>query len=126
MTEEPERNAAPIAKQDCELCEAARFTHWYHEDDTCWVADCEACLVPMVVWKPHGTEPSDREVEHMLLCLAQAGVSRFGADPFDLDQDMRTIPDHWHAHARDRDWFRNRMARQLSRYTEVGGTRTER
>ena len=27
----------------CELCEAARFTPWYYEDDVCWVAECEAC-----------------------------------------------------------------------------------
>ena len=43
----------------CELCEAARFTHWYHEDDVCWVADCEVCETPMVVWRHHGTEPPE-------------------------------------------------------------------
>ena len=41
----------------CELCEAARITAWHHEDDVCWVADCEICMVPMVVWKQHGPEP---------------------------------------------------------------------
>ena len=29
----------------CELCEAARLTTWYHEDDICWVAECEICAV---------------------------------------------------------------------------------
>ena len=114
------------AKQNCDLCEAARFTHWYHEDDTCWIADCEVCSVPMVVWKPHGTEPTDAEVEHMLEQLQAAGQTRFGHEPFTLDREMRTIPDHWHAHARDSDWFRLRMARPLSRYTNVGAERVER
>ena len=115
----------PIAKQHCELCEAARFTHWYVDDATCWIADCEACLVPMVVWKPHGVEPSAAEVAHMLDQLARVGQERFG-DDVSIDTDMRTIPDHWHAHARDTHWFRDRAQRRLSRYTGVGGDRIER
>ena len=23
---------------DCDLCEAARITPWFHEDDICWIA----------------------------------------------------------------------------------------
>ena len=129
--EQPERSEAASAKQtaeqpDCELCEAARFTHWYFEDEICWIADCEACLVPMVVWKTHGAATSESAVTHMLDRLAAAGRDRFGNDPFDIDRDMRTIPDHWHAHARDRNWFASRMARPLSRYTAVGAKRVER
>ena len=41
----------------CDLCEAARITPWFHEDDVCWIAECEICYVPMVVWRSHGTEP---------------------------------------------------------------------
>lgn len=115
---------APIA--GCDLCEAARFTHWYHEDDVCWIADCEVCVVPMVVWKRHGTAPSAGELAHMLDSLGAAGIVRFGEGGFSLDQNMRQIPDHWHAHARDVDWFGLRASRPLSRYTTVGGTRVER
>jgi len=50
---------------DCDLCEAARISEWHHEDDVCWVADCEVCGVPMVVWKHHGPVPPDGDVEHM-------------------------------------------------------------
>ena len=110
----------------CDLCEAAQFTHWYHEDDVCWIADCEVCSVPMVVWKPHGTEPSDADVDHMLEQLKIAGHTRFGDDSFEVDRHMRQIPDHWHAHARDRDWFRLRAQRPLSRFTTIGGLRCER
>ena len=55
----------PRAGGGCELCEAARLTTWYHEDDVCWVADCEICAVPMVVWRTHGTDPPEPDREHM-------------------------------------------------------------
>jgi hypothetical protein len=93
----------------CELCEAARFTHWYHEDDVCWVADCEVCDVPMVVWRWHGTEPPDVDVAHMLDRLAAAATERFADVAFSIDRTMRQIPTHFHAHARDRDWWQRRF-----------------
>ena len=40
--------------ENCDLCEAARITPWFHEDDICWIAECEICAVPMVVWRSHG------------------------------------------------------------------------
>src|SRR5205085_1876650 len=51
--------------EGCELCEAARITPWHHEDEVCWVADCEICDVPMVVWRRHGAQPPDPAVDHM-------------------------------------------------------------
>lgn len=112
---------------ECELCEAARFTHWYSEDDICWVADCEACLVPMVVWKRHGIEPSAEDRSHMMERLADAaGVRWPDGDPWQADDDMRTIPDHFHVHARDTNWFAHRSGRRLSRFTGVGTARIER
>ena len=110
---------------DCDLCKAERYTHWYYEDQLCWIADCEVCSVPMVVWKPHGTEPTTEEHTHMLEALAAAGRDRFG-DGFNLDTNMRQIPEHWHAHARDEDWFAQRMSRPMSRYSGVGAERVER
>lgn len=110
----------------CDLCEAAQFTHWYSDDDICWVADCEVCVVPMVVWRNHGVEPSAEELEHMKAQLTAAGDARFGPGEWSLDDNMRQIPDHFHAHARDTDWFAQRATRPLSRFTGVGGERTER
>ena len=43
----------------CELCEATPFTEWFHNDDLCWIAECDACGVPMVVWRVHDPSPSD-------------------------------------------------------------------
>jgi hypothetical protein len=96
----------------CELCEAARITEWFHEDDICWVADCEVCDVPMVVRKQHGTEPSDAEVEHMLGHLGTVADVRLGAGVWSCDRVMRQIPDHFHAHARDPDWWFRRFRRR--------------
>ena len=44
----------------CELCAADRVTEWFYEDDECWIAECEACYVPMVVWKRHDPNPPVR------------------------------------------------------------------
>ena len=43
----------------CDLCEAVRLTEWFHEDDICWIAECEICAVPMAVWRFHGIEPPE-------------------------------------------------------------------
>lgn len=110
----------------CDLCEAARYTHWYHEDDICWIADCEVCSVPMVVWRQHGTEPAAGDVEHMIEMLGRAGDARFGVGGWTIDRTMRQIPDHFHAHCRDPAWFAERMRRPMSRYTGVGSVREER
>jgi hypothetical protein len=87
------------------------MTRWYHEDDVCWVADCEVCDVPMVVWKVHGVDPDPDAKAHMLARLEDAASARFGAGGFSLDPVMRQIPDHFHAHARDPDWWSRRFRR---------------
>ena len=102
---------------DCELCEAARFTPWHHEDDVCWVADCEVCDVPMVVWNWHGAEPPAQ-------CLVQQmGGRMIGADraaafvvdhEFERGVDLASIPqdgDHL-AIGTDRPPRRYRIAHQ--------------
>lgn len=96
---------------DCELCEAAKITPWHHEDEICWVADCEVCDVPMVVWRRHGTVPPSDEHEHMLARLSEVAAARFGVDGYTIDGVMRQIPDHFHAHARDPNWYFRRFSR---------------
>lgn len=88
----------------CELCEAAPLTERFYEDDHCWIAECEACFVPMVVWKSHDPEPPE-DVKHMLHRLLLDVVSSvFVGDPY-VDDNMRTIPGHYHAHARWKGHF---------------------
>ena len=83
---------------NCDLCEAARITEWFHEDDICWIAECEICATPMVVWREHGVDPPDVDRKHMLDRLAEVATAQFG-DHW-VDGHMRNIPDHFHAHAR--------------------------
>jgi hypothetical protein len=103
--------SGPAGKvEGCELCEAARLTTWYHEDDICWVAECEACSVPIVVWNAHGDQPPATEVDHMMGRLSEVATGLFGREEFTIDRVMRQIPDHFHAHARDRRWWQRRSA----------------
>lgn len=87
----------------CPLCEAARITTWHHEDDICWIADCEVCATPMVVWRGHGINPPDTEREHMLAQLTMVTTGVFGAHWF--DDNMRSIPNHFHIHGRPENGF---------------------
>jgi hypothetical protein len=89
------------------------MTAWYHEDAVCWVADCEVCDVPMVVWRRHGSTPSEDEVAHMVAALRRVAEDRFAGAEFTVDRVMRQIPDHFHAHARDRDWWRRRFGGRI-------------
>ena len=84
------------------------MTPWHHEDEVCWVADCEACDVPIVVWNRHGAEPPPDAVDHMVAQLERVATELFGAGSFNLDRVMRQIPDHFHAHARDHQWWSRR------------------
>lgn len=93
----------PTARLDCPLCEARRITHWYHADSLCWIADCQICSTPMVVWRRHGM-PDDTERDEMLTRLRRTAALEY-PEGFWLDPNMRQIPDHFHCHARPRDGF---------------------
>ena len=80
------------APEDCELCEAARTTDWFYEDELCWVAECEMCWVPMVVWRVHDPRPPEDLRAVMLAHLAEA-VGREYTFEFYVDDNMRTIPE---------------------------------
>ena len=97
---------------DCVLCEAARITPWFHEDDVCWIAECEICATPMVVWRRHGTEPPESDRVHMMEHLASVANAELG-DHW-VDGTMRQIPNHFHAHARPAGgFFGPKSARRL-------------
>jgi hypothetical protein len=90
--------------QSCELCEAARLTEWFYEDDVCWIAECDACAVPMVVWREHHADPPG-EVKATLHARLQAVVEEhFGYEHY-VDDNLRSIPAHYHAHARPKGGF---------------------
>ena len=88
----------------CELCEAARISEWFHEDEECWIAECESCGVPMVVWRNHDANPPE-DVKVRLHERLAAVVAEHWEMEVRIDDDMRTIPDHYHAHARPKKGF---------------------
>lgn len=88
----------------CDLCEAARLTEWFHEDGVCWIAECEICAVPMVVWREHGVDPPPEPLAHMHARLAEVVATHFTFEHY-VDDNMRNIPDHYHAHARPKGGF---------------------
>ena len=89
---------------DCDLCEAAKITPWFHEDDLCWIAECEICATPMVVWRFHGKVPPPEHLDHMHVELAKVAKDRLTVEHY-VDDNMRQIPDHYHAHARPKGGF---------------------
>src|SRR3978361_69488 len=85
-------------------CEAARITPWYYEDDICWIAECEICATPMVVWRGPGVDPPAEELAHMHTRLAGVVLEHVTCEHY-VDDNMRNIPDHYHAHARPKGGF---------------------
>ena len=92
-----------MSASNCELCEAARMTTWWFEDDVCWVAECESCSVPMVVWRQHSADPAP-DVREQMLDRLRLVAEKHGPSDYWIDDTLRTIPGHYHAHARRR-WF---------------------
>ena len=90
----------------CDLCEAAVLTTRYFEDETCWIGDCEVCLVPMVVWRVHDPVPPEEVRRHLHGALSAVARVEFASTPFTIDERMRNIPDHYHAHARPPHFWR--------------------
>jgi hypothetical protein len=80
------------------------MSEWFYEDDECWIAECESCSVPMVVWREHNAFPSE-DVKARLHERLSEIVAEFFTFEMRIDDDMRTIPDHYHAHARPKKGF---------------------
>ncbi|HEX5588143.1 MAG TPA: hypothetical protein VFZ17_12605, partial [Acidimicrobiia bacterium] len=72
---------------------------------------CEICEVPMVVWRFHGTQPPTEQLEHMHQQLALVAGQTLTVEHY-VDDNMRNIPDHYHAHARPKGGFFGRGFRR--------------
>lgn len=88
-----------VADPDCLLCKAERITPWYLDDELCWIAECTICTLPMVVAKHHVRAP-DQSTKAELHARLAAVVSEHFTFEHWIDDEMRRIPDHYHAHAR--------------------------
>lgn len=63
----------------------------------------------MVVWRRHATDPPADVLATMLEHLGRVADEVLGADNWSVDSVMRQIPDHFHAHARDPQWWTRRF-----------------
>ncbi len=63
----------------------------------------------MVVWRHHGVDPPAEQLEHMMTELGRVADAVLGSGRWSTDTVMRQIPDHFHAHARDPDWYARRL-----------------
>ncbi len=89
---------------DCLLCQAERITSWYRDDDLCWIAECTICVLPMVVLRAHVADPDPERKAELHRRLAEVVGEHFTFDHW-VDDEMRRIPDHYHAHARPAGGF---------------------
>ena len=78
---------------DCLLCKAEKLTHWYHEDELIWIADCVKCKTPMVVIKNHTMDLSSKEFNYILKVIEEL----FGQNVY-IRREQRQIKDHLHWH----------------------------
>jgi hypothetical protein len=85
---------------NCDLCAAAVVSTRYFSDEMCWIADCTICLVPMVVWREHDSQPPVAVKQQLRNALSVVADEVLGAGEWYVDDHMRNIPDHYHAHAR--------------------------
>jgi len=98
------RSYHAVVPEPCMLCQAEQITPWHHEDASCWIADCSVCGVPMVVWRQHDPDPPAEVRAHLVAELTRVADARLGPGAYRIDQVMRRIPDHFHAHARTSWW----------------------
>ena len=91
--------ADPPSSASCDLCAAQRLTPWFHEDELCWIAECTICATPMVVLRWHDKRPGPDLMAELHDRLAMVVGRDFTFEHW-VDDDMRKIPDHYHAHAR--------------------------
>jgi hypothetical protein len=66
-------------------------------------AGCELCEAARI---------TEWFLEHMLAQLGRVADQQLGNGVWSFDRVMRQIPDHFHAHARDPDWWFRRFSRR--------------
>jgi len=83
----------------CDLCELKTITKLHYEDDTVIVLDCMSCEVPMIVYKKHTMSISQEDENMMTRILTKIAPTAY------IDKVQRTIPNHLHWHARNKQHF---------------------
>lgn len=89
-----------ISTSVCDLCDLEQRTDWYFNSEALVVLECEFCRVPMAVWREHVEEPPDMAKDYAKHILAGVADAIYGVDQWVFDEKRRSIPGHWHVHAR--------------------------
>lgn len=114
-------DCGPDPEPECELCQAAGLTERFYADDDCWIAECESCFVPMIVWRHHVVEPPAAIRGRLRECLSDVVAQHFDG-AFWIDENMRSIPTHYHAHARPKHGVGASGFRRRSRHEQPSAT----
>lgn len=79
--------------ESCLLCKARRYTKKYYEDRLFWISDCLHCGKPIIVFRSHAENISERQKERaMELIKSVLGESSY------FSAGLPLIKDHWHEH----------------------------
>lgn len=92
------KGETPYTPDNCPLCrliEGEYKTHVHLVSDEFIIVDCETCNVPMAVYHKHQNYVGEDIRERMTRRL----IDLFGKGA-EIDTRMRTIPEHYHIHAR--------------------------
>jgi len=81
----------------CDLCKREVCTTFYYEDDDFWIVECKTCKVPMIVLKYHRVFSMEEEEVEMKRIVRQL----FNNYTYNIDSDMKSIPEHKHWHLRN-------------------------
>lgn len=85
----------------CELCMLQRKTRWLDVSDPRFaIIECDACDMPMAVWRTHRMDVPPAGLRDMQRALEAVADAELGADAYYVDTIQRTISDHLHWHAR--------------------------
>ena len=83
---------------NCSLCEAKKLSHWFHEDERVWVAECITCHDRMLVFKKHNINLTKDDHQYAELIFSHLWPN--WQDIYRLDKNQKAIKDHPHFHLR--------------------------
>ena len=115
-------SASECQHSSCELCrlETSKRTPWLNDSDPRFVVViCDQCDLPMAVWRAHTMRISELDARDMESALISEASRHDPAVQWWVDKKQRTIPDHLHWHAREKDdmyFVLRQLAERRGRY----------
>lgn len=92
--------ATELNKRLCRLCKLEEMSFVHRKTAAYTILNCSTCKVPMLVLKEHKRECPQGILQAGVIDLAMIANRYHGPNSWYLDDSMRTIPEHYHIHAR--------------------------